>query len=185
MYILASSFWITISLVPKYIIFPNRFRTSKANRKSFQSLLQIRTGLHGSYTIREAAPKVPKRARAVRGRLQQHIEKQKEKEKPKIQVAPCKQPAPFWWKADNKTKEPVTADVEDGYKHRQPLGPVDQTCTGRWIEEPNLAGFVQDDPCRRKYDINLVGQPFKTEACNWYYKNYPSPDIQFRPKRFA
>lgn len=81
------------------------------------------------------------------------VYKQRQKEKPTIRVAPCKAEAPFWWKAEDRKKDSVGSEpTTEEQRHETP---TDKTCTGRWIEEPNLAGIVKDDPCRRKYEINL------------------------------
>ncbi|XP_074028275.1 uncharacterized protein [Leptinotarsa decemlineata] len=119
--------------------------------------------------------------------FQRLVTNQKAKEKPAIQVKTCKEEPPFWWKKSNiegecdVVEQPKTETFSDDL-----VGTTSyRSSYVRWQEEPNLTAFVQDDPCRRKRDMLLVGQPFKTEACNWYYKTYPPPEFKFRPKKFT
>ncbi|XP_072400032.1 uncharacterized protein [Diabrotica undecimpunctata] len=109
------------------------------------------------------------------GSFQRLVKKQVEKESPPIPLVPCKIEPPFWWPKTPQPDEEIIEPVK--------ITPVYTRSHARWIEEPNLTAFVQDNLCQRKKDMLLVGQPFKTEACNWYYKIYPPPDIKFVPKR--
>ncbi|CAG9763278.1 unnamed protein product [Ceutorhynchus assimilis] len=93
-----------------------------------------------------------------------------------MKMLPCKAQPPFWWKQVVKEPQPTTTTIEP--ESRKP------TASKRWAKQPCLTHTVVDDPCRRRWDMQLVGQPFKSEACNFYYENYPPPDIEFRPKRF-
>ncbi|XP_022915777.1 uncharacterized protein [Onthophagus taurus] len=55
----------------------------------------------------------------------------------------------------------------------------------RWQEPPVLFAPSLSDPCLRRSEFSLIGQPFKHEACNWYYKHLPPPNIVFRPEKFG
>ncbi|KAL1518274.1 hypothetical protein ABEB36_001919 [Hypothenemus hampei] len=96
-----------------------------------------------------------------------------------MMVLDCETHPPFWWKTNEDPHEGVIASPiptksalveERGFSQR-------------WASEPCLSAIVVDDPCRRKYKMQMVGQSFKTEACNFYYKNYPPPKVTFRPRR--
>lgn len=72
-------------------------------------------------------------------------------EKPEIQVKSCEKEAPFWWQPHKDTplsypqiRNEMTAVTRTG-------NPI---CL-RWQEEPNLTSFVKDDPCKRKFDMQL------------------------------
>lgn len=54
---------------------------------------------------------------------------------------------------------------------------------GRWQDTPRLFAPSLTDPCSRRKAFQQVKQPFKHEACNWYYVNHPAPYIPFRPRR--
>ncbi|XP_060520373.1 uncharacterized protein LOC132698372 [Cylas formicarius] len=73
------------------------------------------------------------------------------------------------------------AIISETYDNAQ----VAKSTIDRWTEEPNLTAIVIDDPCRRKHHMLMVGQPFKTEACNFYYRHYPPPDVKFTPKKLT
>nr|CAH7754754.1 unnamed protein product [Callosobruchus chinensis] len=112
------------------------------------------------------------------------VERQKRKEKPRIRVLPCKRKSPKWWKySEKKTK----ADTQEPIEYKTPAADESTYAVSyeRWQEEPNLTAFVEDDPCRRKMDMLLVGAQFKNEACNWYYNKYPPPNLKLRFKKFA
>ncbi|KAG5896768.1 hypothetical protein JTB14_008344 [Gonioctena quinquepunctata] len=119
--------------------------------------------------------------------FQRLVTKQKAKEKPAIQVKSCKEEPPFWW-MNGKVENEGVEDMEQSETDKS----VDIVATTtyrsayvRWQDQPNLTAVVQDDPCRRKHDMHLVSQPFKTEACNWYYKTYPPPAIKFHPTKLS
>ncbi|XP_050295120.1 uncharacterized protein LOC126735208 [Anthonomus grandis grandis] len=100
--------------------------------------------------------------------------KEHEESHPPMKVLDCKAVPPFWWK---------TVDEQTQVTPAIPVPETVQTFSGRWAQEPCLTAVVVDDPCRRKFDMQLVGLPFRTEACNFYYEHYPPPDIKFRPKK--
>ncbi|XP_030752834.1 uncharacterized protein LOC115879918 [Sitophilus oryzae] len=103
-----------------------------------------------------------------------------EKKHPPMKVKKCEHDKPFWWSGNNVAKK-YKEDLNEEPKNEDDSKPF----SGRWAEEPCLTAVVVDDPCRRKFDMHVVGQPFRNEACNFYYTHYPPPDIKFRPKRFS
>lgn len=69
---------------------------------------------------------------------------------PHHQDLDCKAKPPFWWRK-NQT---------DGWSSYNPEDVLSQTETSgdgvaRWAAEPCLTAVVVDDPCRRKYDMQL------------------------------
>ncbi|KAF7268949.1 hypothetical protein GWI33_017978 [Rhynchophorus ferrugineus] len=107
----------------------------------------------------------------------QLIENRVQEEKnPPMKVKECEHSPPFWWA---EGRDPKTTE-----ESKVPSRPDDEIGTaafcGRWAEEPCLTAVVVDDPCRRKLDMNTAGQPFKNEACNFYYRHYPPPDFRAR-----
>ncbi|KAJ8934989.1 hypothetical protein NQ314_013076 [Rhamnusium bicolor] len=81
---------------------------------------------------------------------------QKEREKPTIVVKSCKEGPPGWWKADMKQIETKKGlQILSKANVRNAVTVTRKDSCPRWQEEPNLAGLVQDDPCRRKYDMNM------------------------------
>ncbi|KAJ8952975.1 hypothetical protein NQ317_012140 [Molorchus minor] len=73
------------------------------------------------------------------GAFEKLMNKQKEKEKPKIQVLPWKGP-PFWWKGEVPGEEESRSSNDRGHEWD---GTCDHEFFTRWQEEPNLAACVQ------------------------------------------
>lgn len=135
-------------------------------------------------------------------------EKKIAEKKPSIEVLPCKLKPPFWWSFDGVHEERGNFDqmesrncnvkrqfegskkFVDGKKleiekpKKIAKSMFDSEVYLRWQEKPKLWSTLQD-PCDKRKDMLLVGQPFYNEACNWYYINYPPPNIPFRPKKFT
>ncbi|XP_063910329.1 uncharacterized protein LOC135127699 isoform X2 [Zophobas morio] len=103
-----------------------------------------------------------------------------EKNTKNLDGSPCKSEIPFWWRQE--VGEEVGEDVAPKTKGVE----VKYDYTGmRWQEEPSLTEYAKMGPCKRRGEMALVGKPFRSEACNWYYSHYPPPNIRFVHKRFT
>ncbi|GJQ88031.1 hypothetical protein Trydic_g12955 [Trypoxylus dichotomus] len=83
-----------------------------------------------------------------------------------------------------KQLKKVKAEVELEQEAAKLIEPTDLPSYPRWQPQPHLFAPSQTDPCIRRAEFALVGRPFKSDACNWYYKNYPPPKIKWRSARF-
>lgn len=102
---------------------------------------------------------------------------------PSIKLKTCELEPPFWWSQDGVHETKVEAEKPPQAPHFEVDSEEEPTYL-RWQKKPRLFSKGQRDPCDRQLDLLLVGQPFKNEAINWYYTNYPPPNIPFHPKRF-
>ncbi|XP_063633872.1 uncharacterized protein LOC134804687 [Cydia splendana] len=53
----------------------------------------------------------------------------------------------------------------------------------RWRNYPDLSATLTPEEIRKSMDE--VGRPFQHEACNWYYKNYPSVKYPVILRKFS
>lgn len=79
----------------------------------------------------------------------------KQMQKTSLVVDACEIEPPFWWRdfsQSEKTDNEISLKLEDETK----LGETTyQKSYAHWQEPPNLTGYVQDDPCKRKREMRL------------------------------
>ncbi|XP_018321001.1 uncharacterized protein LOC108734099 [Agrilus planipennis] len=110
-------------------------------------------------------------------------QKQAEKIAKATQLYRCDLEPPGWWKEEkDKPKDTVIPMVKP---ETETSRNVDNDQPIRWQNMPRVFDKTDRTACKRKSDMALVGQPFKHEACNWYFINYPPPNVPFRPERFS
>lgn len=81
----------------------------------------------------------------------------KQMQKPPLVVDTCEIEPPFWWR--DLSGFEMTQDVLPTKAADENLTKIDettyQTSYIHWQEPPNLTGYVQDDPCKRKREMRL------------------------------
>lgn len=101
-----------------------------------------------------------------------------ERKKANLENVTCQIPPPFWWKVSALPQSLSALSVK-------PEKSVYQASYLRWQPVPKLFDEAENDPCRKREILAQFRLPFKNEAANWYYKNYPPPNIKYRPEKFS
>lgn len=67
-----------------------------------------------------------------------------------VELVPCKDQPPYWWKSDDVVKEKLREKPTVPKKH------LETECRlARWQDQPRPISESESDPCRRREMLNL------------------------------